>query len=127
MKWYSNLCTKKEKKLPKLTNKLQGIFLLNLCDILLTWYFVVNHHNLFIEINPFAKTLIYNLPLSLFIKLSIVILVIFYLKCRIKSSNSKDLKLINITINLIIIFYVAVNLIHLCNFIFLLSFKFLFI
>ncbi|GEM_PF-412241 len=105
----------------KLINKLQAIFFLNVSDILFTWFFIVKHHNLFIEINPFAKGIINDLPLSLFIKISIVLIVLAYLKYRIKSSNPKGLKLINITTNLIIAFYVAVNLLHLLNLIFLLT------
>lgn len=105
----------------KLVPKFIAIFFLNVSDILSTWFFAVKHHNLFIEVNPFAKGIINNLPISLLLKISIVLIVIAYLKYRIKSSNAKGLKLINITTNLIIAFYVSVNLLHLFNFIFFLT------
>lgn len=106
----------------RLNNKLILVFLLNVSDLLFTWLFVVKHPSLFIEVNPFAKEVINNLPLSLCLKLSIVLIVLAYFKYKIKSSTSKSLSIIKTTIILIIIFYTAVNIIHLFNLIFLLTY-----
>ena len=106
----------------RLNNKLILIFLLNVSDILFTWLFVVKHHGIFIEVNPFAKEIINNMPLSLCLKISIVLSVIAYLKFKIKSSNTKSLSIIKTTISLIITLYTAVNIIHLFNLIILLTY-----
>lgn len=106
----------------RLNNKLILIFLFNVSDLLFTWLLVVKHHGLFIEVNPFAKEVINNLPLSLCLKLSIVLIVLSYLKSKIKSSNSKSLGIIKTTISLIITFYTVINIIHLFNLLFLLTY-----
>lgn len=106
----------------RLNNRLILIILLNVSDFLFTWLFVVKHHGIFIEVNPLAKDVINNPPLSLCLKLSIVLMVVAYLKFKIKLSNTKSLVLIKTTISLIIAFYTGVNIIHLFNLIFLLTY-----
>ena len=112
---YYSKRAKSENLLKKLSWKSQIIFILNLSDILFTWFFVIKNTEFFLELNPFAKQLIFNLPLTLCIKLVSVILVLMYLRIRAKTADAKGLKLINLTTNIIVILYFAVNAIHILN------------
>ena len=119
---FSNYYSKEAKSkniLKKLSSKSQIIFILNLTDIFFTWFFVIKNTEFFLELNPFAKQLIFNLPLTLCIKLIAVIFILTYLKLRVKTADAKGLKLINLTTNIIVILYFIVNAIHIFNFVFL--------
>lgn len=99
----------------KLLHKSLLVFSLNVTDIIFTWFFVVKNNNLFLELNPFGKEIIHNLPLALCTKLTIVTLVLIYLMQRTKNATPKGVKLINLTINMILILYLVINTIHILN------------
>lgn len=101
--------------LKKISLKLKTILFLNITDIICTWFFVVKNSTFFIEINPLASNIIYNLPLTIFLKLTAVISVLLYLTFKAKNSSLKDLKRINLTANLILVLYITINFIHLIN------------
>lgn len=105
--------------LKKLLMKSKLTFLLNITDIFFTWFFVVKNTEFFIELNPLAFKIIYNLPLTICVKLSIVILILLYLIIRSKTSSAKGLRRINLTLNLILLLYITINLIHIVNLIIL--------
>lgn len=105
--------------LKKLLMKSKLTFLLNVTDIFFTWFFVVKNNKFFIELNPMAFKIIYNLPLTICIKLSIVTLILLYLIIRAKTFSAKGLKRINLTLNLILLLYISINLIHIVNLIIL--------
>lgn len=106
--------------LKRIMLKTKLILFLNITDLFCTWFFVVKKNNFFIELNPFASNLIHNFPLTIFIKLAVVIAVLLYLTIRAKNSSLKYLKRINLTANLILILYITINFIHLINSIILL-------
>lgn len=95
------------------------ILLLNITDLICTWVFVVKNPEYFSEVNPLASRLIINFPITIFTKLSVLILVLLYLKTRSNHVHSKGLRRINWTLNIIIYFYLFINIIHMVNFLFL--------
>lgn len=117
---FANQYSKESKNkalLKKISLKLKTILFLNITDIICTWFFVVKNSTFFIEMNPLASNIIYNLPLTIFLKLTAVISVLLYLTLKAKNSSLKDLKRINLTANLILVLYITINFIHLINFI----------
>lgn len=96
------------------------IFILNISDLILTWFFVIKHNEYFLELNPVANKIIINFPLTVLIKLSVLFLVLLFLKIRSQTASSKALRRIYLAQNIIICFYLIINLMHIINSIFLL-------
>ncbi|WP_346934998.1 DUF5658 family protein [Clostridium sp.] len=103
--------------------KLLFIFFLNISDLFFTWIFVCKYGGLFFEANVMAKNIVTNIPLSFFLKMSIVLLVILYWNYRLKSATLNGLLISNITANLVLTMYIIINLLHGFNLIVLLYTK----
>jgi len=103
--------------------KLLFIFFLNISDLFFTWIFVSKYGCLFFEANVMAKNIVTNIPLSFFLKMSIVLLVILYWNYRLKSATLNGLLISNITANLVLTMYIIINLLHGFNLIVLLYTK----
>ncbi|WP_346939046.1 DUF5658 family protein [uncultured Clostridium sp.] len=103
--------------------KLLFIFFLNISDLLFTWLFVGKYGGLFFEANVMAKNIVTNVPLTFFLKMSIVLLVILYWNYRLKSATLNGLLISNITANLVLTMYIIINLLHGFNLIVLLYTK----
>ena len=103
--------------------KLLFIFFLNISDLFFTWLFVGKYGCLFFEANVMAKNIVTNIPLSFFLKMSIVLLVILYWNYRLKSATLNGLLISNITANLVLTMYIIINFLHGFNLIVLLYTK----
>ncbi len=92
-------------------NKLLIVYALNINDIHLTKLLLAT--NQFVEANPIMGFLITTTFLTLFSKMILPALLIFYIIFRMKNASPVQLKRANVAVNIIFIIYVLINIMHL--------------
>lgn len=100
-----------------LNKKINDLFYLNVVDILAT--LVLLNTGLFVETNPLMINIVNNPILATFIKVVVVGLLLLYLKLRCREANEDQLKIINKVLNIALIIYSLIAIIHIFNTIFL--------
>lgn len=96
---------------PKVKRKLVLLYFLNVTDIIFTLLF--HNTGYFIELNPVMKQMLSNQTVILIAKLIIPFALLFYIGIRLKKATGKQLKIANILILVVLIFYLVINLMHL--------------
>ena len=100
-----------------LNKKIDDLFYLNAVDILAT--LVLLRTGLFVEKNPLMVNIVNNPTLATFIKIVIVGLLLLYLKLRCRHATKIQLKIVNKVLNIAIIIYSLIAILHIFNTIFL--------
>lgn len=103
-------------KKAKIKTKLNILFLLNITDLLCSWFFFYMYGDIFYEANPIGGLFVMNPPLAFTIKILLVYIIIKYWNLRLKKADDKGVIISNITANLCLILYSAVNVLHLFKF-----------
>lgn len=94
--------------------KLLLFYILNLLDILFTQFLIFTMPDLFTEVNPFLEPIITS-HLGLLFKVLVPIFLIIYWNKRYLAANYNQKKRANILLNLIILVYIGINLLHAFN------------
>lgn len=102
--------TKKE----HLAIKFLFLYIFNLLDMLFTQFLLFKAPDLFMECNPFLLPVISDIS-GLLIKIIIPIIVFIYWFYRLLSSSEKEKRLSGNVLNIGIIAYLCVNLLHCFN------------
>lgn len=90
--------------------KLLLVYFFNVTDIIFT-YFLLSTGD-FTEANFLLRGAIDNTWFTLFIKIVVTFVLILYLLKRMSTANLKQLKICNILINMLLIFYILINVSH---------------
>lgn len=102
-----------EKALSKIRIKLAVLYLLNVIDIVFTLLFVETEY--FIELNPFMKNIVQDSTSALVIKCVIPAVLLGYLAIRLQKANEKQINISNYIINIILLAYIAINVMHIVS------------
>lgn len=94
-----------------LKKKLTFIYILNALDIVFT--FTLLKTGLFYEANKLMINIVTNPYLSILVKLIVPALLIIYLLFKIDELPSSQLKFCTFFINLVILVYLCINILHL--------------
>ncbi|WP_275372713.1 DUF5658 family protein [Clostridium tertium] len=86
------------------------LYILNVTDILFTHLLIGT--GLYMEANIFMVRIVSNVWLSIFIKITIPALLLLILYYRISKASLKQLKYSNIALNIIITYYLIINILH---------------
>lgn len=100
----------KSYKLLHFKYKLLSLYLLNVMDILFTLYLLQT--GLFIEINPLMINIVSNIQTSIMVKILFPAFLLLALYIRIQSASLKQLIVSHRILNMILIFYIAINISH---------------
>ncbi|MTI71068.1 MAG: hypothetical protein FH751_12535 [Firmicutes bacterium] len=92
-------------------NKILLLFILNATDIVFT--LILLNSGFCLEANPFMVNIVQS-PLKSFIfKIILPAILLMYLTIRLKKANNHQLKVSNVLINIMTIFYLTINIFHL--------------
>lgn len=94
--------------------KLLTFYILNLLDILFTQFLIFNMPDVFVEINP-ALAPIINSYQSLLLKVIVPIIIMIYWNFRYLKASEKERKRANLVLNIILIAFASINLLHVFN------------
>lgn len=100
----------KSNKLLQFKYKLLFLYLLNVLDILFTLFLLKT--GMFIEINPVMIKIVGNIYLSIIVKVLFPALLLLALYMRIQNASLKQITISHRIINIILIFYAAINISH---------------
>lgn len=90
--------------------KLVVLYVLNITDLLLTNFLL--HTRMFLEANKIMNIVINDALASTLIKIILPLLLIIILRYRLRGASSTQLVKGNILINIVLIFYVIINIFH---------------
>lgn len=90
--------------------KLILVYFFNVTDIIFTYYLLSTGD--FTEANFLLRGAIDNTWLTLFIKIVVTFVLIIYLLKRMQHANLKQLRICNVLINILLLFYILINMGH---------------
>lgn len=93
--------------------KMLLVYLLNIIDIFFTLIF--SNTGMFIELNPFMQNIITNQGLAILIKCVVPAILFTVIYFRMKKATPRQLAISAVIINAILIFYLAINLLHIIS------------
>lgn len=94
--------------------KLFFFYILNIWDILFTQFVIIKMPDVFVEINPFMAPII-ETEYALFLKVVIPALLLIFWNYKYTKASDKQKKTANVFINIIIVCFILINLLHLSN------------
>lgn len=100
----------KSKELQYIKNKFVILYILNVVDIILT--LLLLRTGMYQEANIFMKSVINNEILSCIIKFTVPLILLMYIYMRMQKASEKQLDQANLIINVPLLFYVAIDLLH---------------
>lgn len=100
----------KPSKLLQFKHKLLFLYFLNVLDILFTLFLLET--GMFMEINPVMIKIVGNISLSIIVKIIFPALLLLALYIRIQSASLRQIITSHKIINIILIFYTAINISH---------------
>lgn len=90
--------------------KLTALYFFNITDLIITKFLL--HTGMFVEANKIMSNVISSMLASTIIKIILPLILILILKYRLADASSMQLSRGNIIINIVLIFYVILNLFH---------------
>ena len=91
--------------------KLIGLYALNVSDALLTYWLIGTGY--FLEANFLLKSTVFDFGELSLIKILLPAALLAWLYFRIHSATEKQLRLGNIAVNLVLLLYIFINILHL--------------
>lgn len=101
----------KNYQLHMIKNKFMLLLLLNITDIVFTLMLLGT--GFYREVNVFMIEVVQNLQASLLLKVVLPAGLLFYLYLRMQRATEHQLKISNYLVNGILVFYMAINVMHL--------------
>lgn len=90
--------------------KIFAFYLLNVTDALLTY--ILLKTDLFYEANILLQEIVMDTPVFLSLKILVPGVMVFLLSIRLRHATDRQLKIGNIPVSIVVIFYALVNVLH---------------